>query len=333
MAFPRGRPPLPFFNPPSLQHLMGTDELGRDVLTELSAGALVSLIVGIAATGIAVVVGTLVGLLAGFFRGWLEVVLMRFTDAMLTVPSLPLIIVLAAVVGQGLGQIVLVIGLTSWAGMARLIRSEVLSLRERAFVLRARSVGVPPLRIMRVHLLPQILPLVIANTVLISAAAILAEATLSFLGLGDITRPSWGLMLNNAFKSGAAGRGAFWYVLPPGLCIAILVLSLSFIGHAINEELIPQAPPQVSFLAVNDLSVDYAQPGGTIRAVTAASFSMSMGSSIGLVGESGSGKTTLALSLLGLLPANGGVSSGEIRYADESVSQYSESQMAPAPLD
>jgi peptide/nickel transport system permease protein len=239
-GIPTGSTAASIFNPPSLRHLLGTDELGRDVLTELAAGALVSLIVGTAATAIAVVVGTLVGLIAGFFRGWLEVVLMRFTDAMLTVPSLPLIIVLAAVVGQGLQQIVLVIGLTSWAGMARLIRSEVLSLRERAFILRARSVGVPPLRIMRVHLLPQILPLVIANTVLISAAAILAEATLSFLGLGDITRPSWGLMLNNAFKSGAAGRGAFWYVLPPGLCIAVLVLSLSFIGHAINEELSPR---------------------------------------------------------------------------------------------
>ena len=131
-GIPTGSTDTSIFNPPSLQHLLGTDELGRDVLTELAAGALVSLIVGVAATAIAVVVGTLVGLLAGFFRGWLEVILMRFTDAMLTVPSLPLIIVLAAVVGQGLQQIVLVIGLTSWAGMARLIRSEVLRLFESA---------------------------------------------------------------------------------------------------------------------------------------------------------------------------------------------------------
>ena len=237
---PSGSTAASIFNPPSAQHLLGTDDLGSDVLTELAAGTLVSLIVGSGATAISIVVGTLIGLLSGFFRGRLDVVLMRLTDIVLTIPALPLIVVLAAVLGQGLDKIVLVIGLTGWAGTARLIRSEVLSLRERTFVLRARSVGASPARIIWVHLVPQVLPLVIANTVLVTAAAILSEATLSFLGLGDITRPSWGLMLDRAFTSGAAGRGAFWYVIPPGLCILLLVLSLALIGHALNEELSPR---------------------------------------------------------------------------------------------
>jgi peptide/nickel transport system permease protein len=228
------------FDPPSLTHLLGTDELGRDVLTELAAGTLVSLAVGVGAAVISAALGFLIGVLSGYVRGWLETILMGLTDVMLTLPSLPLLIVLAAIIGQGLDKIVLVIGFTGWATTARLVRSEVLSLRERAFILRAQSVGVPLPRMVRVHLLPQVMPLLIANTVLISAAAILSEATLSFIGLGDISKPSWGLMLNDAFTSGAAGSGAVWYFLPPGICILLLVLSFSLLGHALERELTPK---------------------------------------------------------------------------------------------
>jgi peptide/nickel transport system permease protein len=165
---------------------------------------------------------------------------MRATDIMLTLPALPLIIVLAAIVGQSLRNIVLVIGLTSWATTARLLRADVLSLRARTYVLRARAVGMSSARVMRVHIFPQVAPLVIANTVLITAIAILSEATLSFLGLGDPTRISWGLMLQHAFQSGAAGRGAWAYLIPPGLCIMLLVLSFMLIGRRLGDVLDPR---------------------------------------------------------------------------------------------
>ena len=228
------------FQAPSAHHLLGTDELGRDVLAELAAGAKVSLVVGIGATFISILVGSMVGIVSGFFRGPVEAGLMRITDIMLTLPVLPLIIVLAAVVGQGLDKTILVIGLTGWATTARLLRSEVLSVRERVFVLRARAVGLRAPRIMWVHILPVVMPLVVANTVLVTAIAILNEATLAFLGLGDPTIPSWGEMLRNAFESGAAGRGAFWYLAPPGLCILFLVLSFTLLGHALNKVMNPR---------------------------------------------------------------------------------------------
>lgn len=222
--------------PPSRQHLLGTDELGRDVLVELMAGTGVSLVVGFGAGGIAVGVGAITGIVSGYFGGLIETALMRLTDIMLALPSLPLLIVLASVVGQGLENIVLVIGLTAWPSTARLIRSQVLSLRERTFVVRCRSVGVPPVRLMRVHIAPQLVPLIVANGVLITAGCVLSEASLTFLGLGDITQPSWGRMLEGAFTSGAVLRGALWYVLPPGIAILLLVLSLSLLGHALVEE-------------------------------------------------------------------------------------------------
>jgi peptide/nickel transport system permease protein len=234
---PTGTTAASVYQSPSSTNLLGTDQLGRDVLRELIAGAYVSLVVGIGATAISVVVGTLIGLIGGFVRGRTDGLLMGLTDIMLTVPQLPLLIVLAAVVGQGLNQMVLVLGITGWATTTRLIRSEILSLRERTFVLRARAVGISPWRIVSVHLLPHVLPLVIANTVLITAIAILNQATLSFLGLGDPTVPSWGLMLQEGFTSGAAGRGAFWYLAPPGLCILGLVLSFTLIGHALTSAL------------------------------------------------------------------------------------------------
>ena len=237
---PHGSTASSIFASPSWAHPLGTDQLGRDVLLELAAGAPASLIVGAGATAISVAIGSTIGLMSGFLGGRVDAGLMRLTDIMLTIPTLPLIIVLAAIIGQGLTQVVLVIGFTGWAVLARLVRSEVLSLRERTFILRARSVGASRARIIGVHLLPLVVPLLVANTVLIAAAAILNAATLSFLGLGDITMPSWGLMLNNAFTSGAAGRGAWWFVIPPGMCILLLVLSLAALGHAINEEMSPQ---------------------------------------------------------------------------------------------
>jgi peptide/nickel transport system permease protein len=225
---------------PSGAHPLGTDQVGRDVLAEIVAGAAVPFVVGIVASLISALVGTTIGIASGFHRGWLGYVLTRVTEIMIVLPALPLIIVLAAIVGQSLQNIILVIGLTSWAVTAELLRAEVLSLRERAYVVRARAVGVSPLKIMRVHVLPQVMPLVIANTVLITAVAILTEATLSFLGLGDPTRMSWGQMLEDAFQAGAAGRGDWAFIVVPGLCIMLLVLSFTLIGHALGDILNPR---------------------------------------------------------------------------------------------
>jgi peptide/nickel transport system permease protein len=226
--------------PPSVAYPLGTDELGRQVLWEVIAGARTSLVVGLVATAISMVVGTFIGLTAGYSRGTLGEGLMRVTDFFLVIPTLPLTIVLAAVIGQSLGVIIVVIGLTSWPSTARIVRSSVLSLRERQFVQRIASLGARDRRIVGIHILPNVLPLVIANTVLVIAGSILAEATLAFLGLGDPVNVSWGTMLHFAFQSGAAGRGAWWYIIPPGIGIVVTVLAFTLIGHSLDRILNPR---------------------------------------------------------------------------------------------
>jgi peptide/nickel transport system permease protein len=226
--------------PPSSAHWLGTDELGRDVLREVLAGSQISLIVGLLATAISMLVGTTVGLAAGYSRGPLGGLMMRVTDFFLVLPALPLIIALAAIVGQSLGVIVLVIGATSWAATARIVRAQVLTLRERVFVERVRALGATDLRIALVHILPNVLPLIFANTVLVIAGSILAEATLAFLGLGDPLHISWGTMLHAAFTHGAISRGAWWYLLPPGLGIVLVVLGFTLLGYTLDRVLNPR---------------------------------------------------------------------------------------------
>ncbi len=226
--------------PPSATHWMGTDELGRDVFRETLAGARVSLLVGLLATSISILLGSLVGLLAGYYQGFLGTALMRVTDFFLVLPLLPLIIILAAIFGQNFAITVLVIGLTSWPSTARIVRSQVISLRERQFIERVRSLGATDLRIIGVHILPNVLPLIYANTVLVIAGSILSEATLAFLGLGDPVRVSWGTMLHFGFVAGAAGRGAWWYLLPPGLGIVLIVLGFTLTGHTLDQLLNPR---------------------------------------------------------------------------------------------
>jgi peptide/nickel transport system permease protein len=228
------------FRPPSAEHWLGTDELGRDVFRQVLAGARISLLVGLVATAISMIVGALIGLVSGYAVGKLDAVMMRFTDFFLVIPTLPLVIALAAIFGQSLGIIILVIGLTGWPGTARIVRSQVLSLRERQFVARIRSFGASNLRIVGVHILPNVLPLIFANTVLVIAGSILSEATLAFLGLGDPVHVSWGTMLHFAFVTGATGRGAWWYFLPPGLGIVLVVLAFTLLGHTLDRILNPR---------------------------------------------------------------------------------------------
>ena len=228
------------FMPPSGEHWLGTDDMGRDVFRSLLFGAQISLLVGLLSTVISIVIGAAVGLISGYFSNFVSMFLMRITDVFLSIPLLPLIIVLAAVFGQSLSITILVIGLTSWPSTARIVRSRVLSLKERMFVERIRNLGASDLRILWHHILPNVLPLIYANTVLVIAGSILSEATLAFLGLGDPVNVSWGTMLHYAFVSGALGRGAWWYLIPPGVGILLIELGFTLAGQTLDKILNPK---------------------------------------------------------------------------------------------
>lgn len=230
----------PRWAPPGELGPLGTDSLGRPVWDQLVYGSQVSLLVGVAATLIAIVIGTVVGVAGGFLGGWVDAALARLTEWFLVIPFLPLAIVLAAVLGPSLRNIVLVIGITSWPVTARLIRSQVLSIKERLYVERSRALGASGFHVMGRHVLPSVMPLVIANATLTVPVAILSETALAFLGLGDPTRVSWGSMLEDSFSAGALGREAWWWYLPPGLCVIAVVLSFTLVGRALEGVLDPR---------------------------------------------------------------------------------------------
>lgn len=219
---------------------LGTDNLGRSVWAQFVWGARISLLVGLAATVIAILIGSFVGVLSGFFGGIGSSLLMRLTEWFLVIPFLPLAIVLAAVLGPSVWNVILVIGITSWPATARVIRAQVLSLKERLYVERSRALGASGGHVMQRHILPNVSPLILANLTLTVPVAILSETTLSFLGLGDPTRASWGKMLDEAFSAGALTRNAWWYYLPPGLGIMVVVLAFVLIGQALEEILDPR---------------------------------------------------------------------------------------------
>jgi peptide/nickel transport system permease protein len=226
--------------PPSSEFWLGTDDNGRPILTELIWGARISLLVGLTATLISMILGTLIGLVSGFLTGWPSAILYRLTEWCLVVPFLPLALVMLAVLGPSLGTVVLVIGVTSWPGTALLIRSQTLSVKELAYLERSRVLGSGRWRQISRHILPNVMPMVFANTTLTVAIAILTETTLSFLGMGDPTRISWGSMLNDAFDTGATTAGAWWFIVPPGLCVILVVLSFTLIGKALEEVFDPR---------------------------------------------------------------------------------------------
>ena len=224
--------------PPSIQHWFGTDDLGRDVFTRMLFGARISLKVGFVSVGIAVLVGTLVGLVSGYYGGWIDSLLMRFVDIMLCFPTFFLILAVIALVGQSIWYIMAIIGLTGWMGVARLVRAELLSLRERDFVLAARALGASDLRIIFRHILPNAMSPVLISATLGVAGAILTESALSFLGIGvPPPTPSWGNILT-------AGKDyiefAWWLTLFPGLAIMLTVLAYYLVGEGIRDALDPR---------------------------------------------------------------------------------------------
>lgn len=224
-------PPLA---PPSRDFPLGTDENGLSVLALTLYGARRSLLVGVLATLAAVAVGASVGVLAGHFSGWPDAVLGRVTEWFLVLPSLPLAITLGAVLGPGIAPLVIAIAATSWAAMARVTRAAVISVESEPYLERSRALGAGHRHLLRTHVLPAIAPVVAANTTLNLASALLSEAALSFLGLGEPGLVSWGSMLRQAGTSGAVTAGAWWYLLAPGCAITAVVLACSVAGRLVE---------------------------------------------------------------------------------------------------
>ncbi|WP_024794908.1 dipeptide/oligopeptide/nickel ABC transporter permease/ATP-binding protein [Tomitella biformata] len=332
------------FASPSGQHWLGADDVGHDLLSILIHGARISLFVGVVAAIVSTVVGTLVGVVAGYARGAVDTVLMRIVDVVLSLPVLPLTIVIGVFAGPGLQTQVLVISSVLWAGMARELRAQVLTLRERDHIEAERAMGAGPLYVLRRHIAPAVVPLVVPQFVLTIKTAILLEASLAFLGLGDISAASWGAMLSMAHSRNAFLTDAWlWWVLPPGIAIAITVLAFALLGNAIEEKSRPmllrrrksrrQVPLATATtevdtggdpLVLEGLTVVYGEDG---RGTTDVSLTVAAGELVGLVGESGSGKSTVAAAVLGLLPAAAHITAGRVLVSGGDVAK-----MTPAEL-
>lgn len=228
------------FGKPDAQYVFGFDEMGRDVLGILIYGTRASLIIGVAVTLIVTVIGTAVGVSSGYFGGLYDTIVMRVTEAFMMIPTLPLMMVLAAIVGQKFSNIIWILGLTGWTSTARLVRAQTLSIRQRNYVERARAIGASNIYIMFRHVLPNVFPLIFAELILTVQNAILSEATLAFLGIGDTTLPTWGQLLRSAREVGAVSSGVYWLFIPAGLCIVLLASSFVFIGYGFDEILNPK---------------------------------------------------------------------------------------------
>ena len=220
--------------PPSQEHILGTDSLGRDLLSRIIYGARISLSIGIIAVGIAMLLGVILGSLAGFYGGWIDALIMRFVDIMLCFPTFFLILAVVAVLGPSIYNIMIIIGLTSWMGASRLIRAEILSLKEREFIQAARSIGASNTRIIVRHLIPNAIGPVIVSAILGIGSAILLESSLSFLGLG-VQPPvsSWGNIL---IESKSTMGLAWWLTLFPGLAILITIISFYMIAEGLKQK-------------------------------------------------------------------------------------------------
>ena len=342
------------YNPPSAEHWFGTDDAGKDVLSSFIYGSRVSLIVGFFAAFISIFIGGVIGIVAGFYGGRVENFLMRFTDTMLVIPDLPLIVVIVALTKPSLLNIIFVIGLLGWTTTARIVRSQTLAVKSRKFVLRARAIGAGNWHIILNHILPLVMPLLVVNAILVISLAILNESTLSFLGLGDPTATSWGQMLNFAFGRGAMSAGAWWALFAPGFGIVWVVLGLTLLGHGLEQVLNPRLEshhlmpgrPTVQndrdvklqarkkrmdvpvLLDVQNLSVNYVNDGKIANAVHNVSFQLHEGELLGLVGESGCGKTTLMMALTRLLPSSGEISNGHVYFRGNDLATMNEEEIA-----
>ncbi|MDQ3989701.1 MAG: dipeptide/oligopeptide/nickel ABC transporter permease/ATP-binding protein [Actinomycetota bacterium] len=339
---PTERTGIPF-SAPSVAHPLGTNDIGQDLLSELIYGARISLLIGVVAALAATVLGTAIGAVAGYARGCLDTALMRLVDVVLALPVLPLTIVIGVFLGPGLATQIVVIASVIWAETARELRSQVLSLREHDHIQALRAMGAGPGHVLPRHVLPAVAPLVVPQFVLATKKAILLEASLAFLGLGDITAKSWGTMLSLAQSRSAFLTDAWlWWVLPPGVAIAVTVLAFALLAYAFEERARPSlrdrvaGPPRTADprpgslepsprhpLVIEDLTVTY----GAHVAVDRVSLHVAPGELVGLVGESGSGKSTVAGATLGLLPPAARVTGGRVLVCGHDVARIGPTEL------
>ena len=233
------------FRPPSNKYFLGTNDIGQDIFSELIHGTRVSLTIGFLAALCTVVIGTLVGVVSGFLGGSVDEVLMRFTDVIMILPSIPLLILLMSIFGrQSYFIMILAISILGWTGTARMVRSSTLSIKERAYVEASKAIGAGEGHIILKHILPNVSPLIMATMIYQVAGAMMSEAGLSFLGLGDPGNKSWGMVLHYAQTSGGwyanMGYPAWWWIIPPGLLIALTITSLVLIGQTLEEIINPR---------------------------------------------------------------------------------------------
>jgi peptide/nickel transport system permease protein len=228
------------YAPPSSDFFLGLDDAGVDMFSLLIWGARVSLLVGFAASVMAMLIGGTIGILSGYLGGRTDNVLMRITDYFLVIPDVPLMIVAAAIWGQSLFNIVVIIAVIYWTSTARLLRAQVKSVREQVYVKRARALGAGNFRLIAKHVLPQVTPLLVANTVLTVATAIFAETYIAFLGLGDPSQISWGKLIENSLSGGAIFHDAWWAIVPPGVCVTVVILACTMVGQSMEDALNPR---------------------------------------------------------------------------------------------
>ncbi|MFX0054535.1 MAG: ABC transporter permease [Promethearchaeota archaeon] len=233
--------PADFYGPPTPEHIFGTNQDGSDIYSRVIWGTQISLIVGFSASIVAVLIGTIIGLVSGYYGGFLDSILMRITDIFLCLPYLPLMLIFLVLFGQGLQNVILVIAILGWTGTARMVRSEALSLRERPLTEAAHAIGASDSYILFRHILPNTLPLILANVIIGVVAAILSEAGIAFLGFVDIHgQPSWGIVLHWASKGGALVNHSWWWIIPPGVMIMLTTLGFAFVSHAADKVVNPR---------------------------------------------------------------------------------------------
>src|SRR5690606_30458625 len=270
------------FQAPNAEHWLGTNDMGQDILAELAVGARTSLFIGIATAVIATFIGGIIGVLSGYFGGWFETLMLRLIDVVLTLPFLPLMLVIAVYIGPGAFTQIFVITLVMWAGKARQIRAQTLSIKKAGPVLAAKSMGAGHFYLFRKHILPGVFPLFIPQFVAAVNAAILLESSLSFLGMSDPLMKSWGSILYYANNRSAFLTEAWvWWIIPPGVCIVLVVLAFSFIGYYLEEKVNPRLSAYVPspkrpkqsillkqelldediVLSINNMTVEYPKKG------------------------------------------------------------------------
>ena len=336
------------FLPPSAKHWLGTNDMGQDILAELAVGARTSLFIGIVTAVLATFIGGVIGVLAGYIGGAFESFVMRFIDIVLTLPFLPLMIVVAVYIGPGVFTQVFVITLVMWAGKARQIRAQTLSIKSAGPVLAARTMGASNFYIFRKHILPGVFPIFIPQFVGAVNAAILLESSLSFLGMSDPTMKSWGSILYYAnSRSGFLTDAWIWWIIPPGVCIVLVVLAFSFIGYYLEEKVNPRLGSysvakkrpthqlainkslveQNVALSVQNLTIQYPKNGRYTTVVSGVSFDVKQGEVLGIVGESGSGKTTIASSIIQQLKSPAHIESGEIFFEGKDLQKFNDEEI------